>query len=400
MFPVSLSFYLAAPVESVTRDLIRGLLPDLEWGEPGELLRHSDEWPAAVLLVADREGYVSGERCDFPVEVEFLHFPGRVAGNDLPMLATKLALLRLLSATFECRVICDGRGFSGPEDPESPRHPSWCETFLCQGGRIYSGAMGHFEVREGYRPGGGWIALDDLIETSLKPDGSLRDEAAAVALLEEWIAARDVSFLQSPLSPIPPERPDFAEEMPASLTPEDFELESFEESIDEAGSDSDLSGWRTYMDRMEAWTSGGGTTSGKQLIREGIALPPPDSLDDIEVTEKLWEVIHGLAKVHTYLEDTNHLSDRELYTWLWEKGLNESTADLSGLDLIGGCHTSPIGSGDEESTLIGLIYYDSIAERAEWKAAFPETEIPAHRELPYDRDRLLPGPGYQDETPF
>ena len=74
--------------------------------------------------------------------------------------------------------------------------------------------------------------------------------------------------------------------------------------------------------------------------------------------------------------------------------------DISGLDLIGGCHTSPIGSGDEESTLIGLIYYDSIAERAEWKAAFPETEIPAHRELPYDRDRLLPGPGYQDETPF
>jgi hypothetical protein len=104
--------------------------------------------------------------------------------------------------------------------------------------------------------------------------------------------------------------------------------------------------------------------------------------------------------VHTYLERTDHLSDRELYTWLWEEGLNESTADLSGLDLVGGCHTSPIGGDDEESTLIGLIFYDSAIERAEWKAAFPDAEIPAHRDLPYDRDRHLPTAGYGDDLPF
>jgi hypothetical protein len=398
MFPVSLLFYLATPIESVDVRVIQDLFPDLEWGIESDLLKHSEDWPDAVVILTDREGYEAEERCDFPVEVEFLLFPGRVARNDSVMLATKVALLRLLSATCECRVICDAKGFAENGEPQKGPAYAWVETFLCQSGRVYAGVVPHYDAREGSRPAEGWLALDDLVEATLNPDGTLRDQTSTVARLEGWIATRDVSHLRAPRHPFPPEPVDF--EIPAPLTPDEIEEEIAAEFPTDEEMDREEGDWLAYTERIEAWTSGGGTTSSKQLIREGIALPPPDSLDDQALSDKLWEVIRGLARVHTYLERTDHLSDRELYTWLWEEGLNESTADLSGLDLIGGCHTSPIGSGDEESTLIGLIYYDSEMERAEWKAAFPDAEIPAHRDLPYDRDRHLPTTGYGDDIPF
>jgi hypothetical protein len=350
MFPVSLLFYLAAPIESVDVRVIQDLFPDLEWGVESDLLKHSEDWPDAVVILTDREGYEPEERCDFPVEVEFLLFPGRVARNDSVMLATKVALLRLLSATCECRVICDAKGFSGNGEPHKGPAYAWVETFLCQGGRVYAGVVPHYDAREGSRPAEGWLALDDLVEATLNPDGTLQDQTRTVARLEGWIATRDVSHLRAPKHPFPPEPVDF--EILAPLTPEEIEEEIAAEFPTDEEMDREEGDWLAYTERIDAWTSGGGTTSSKQLIREGIALPPPDSLDDQALSDKLWEVIRGLARVHTYLERTDHLSDRELYTWLWEEGLNESTADLSGLDLIGGCHTSPIGSGDEESTLI------------------------------------------------
>jgi hypothetical protein len=72
MFPVSLIFYLAAPLESVDARVIQDLFPGLEWGVESDLMKHSDEWPDAVVILTDREGYEPEERCDFPVEVEFL----------------------------------------------------------------------------------------------------------------------------------------------------------------------------------------------------------------------------------------------------------------------------------------------------------------------------------------
>lgn len=394
MFPVSLLYYLAASAEAVSPRAVRGLLPGLTCGGESDLLRHSDEWPAAVVLVTDREGYEPEERCDFPVAVEFVHFPGRVAGNDLAMLATKLALLRRLSAVFECRVICDAKGFAESDGQTSGRAYAWIETFLCQGGRVYGGVVSHYDAREGSRPSGGWIALDDLVEADLNLDGSLREESRTLARLRGWIATRDVSHLSAPWNPIPPAPEDF--EVRPPRPPEAIEEEIAAEFSDEEELDREEEGWRAYAERLDAWTAGGGTTSSKQLIREGIALPPPDSLDDEALTAKLWDVIRGLARVHTYLHRTDHLDDRELYTWLWEEGLNENTADLSGLDMIGGCHTSPIGGGDDESTAIELTYYDTAAERAEWKASYPDTAIPAHRTLPCDRDRFLPEAGEEE----
>src|SRR4051812_41179935 len=62
------------------------------------------------------------------------------------------------------------------------------------------------------------------------------------------------------------------------------------------------------------------TTSARELKRSGIELPAPETLDDAALTAKLWEVIHGLAARNTTLSSTDHLSDRELYAWLYDHG--------------------------------------------------------------------------------
>ena len=48
-----------------------------------------------------------------------------------------------------------------------------------------------------------------------------------------------------------------------------------------------------------------------------VELPDPDSISDDDLTPKLWEVLSGLAERHIYLEDTDRLSDRELYAMLY-----------------------------------------------------------------------------------
>jgi hypothetical protein len=111
-------------------------------------------------------------------------------------------------------------------------------------------------------------------------------------------------------------------------------------------------------------------------------------LDDCKLRAKLQEVLYALAAIGCFLHDTDHLSDRELYTWLWSEGLREETPDLS--QLGGAWHTSPIGSGNDEDIAIFLKYYATEKERRRWKKQFPNDPLPPHCALPYDRDRNLP----------
>ena len=119
-------------------------------------------------------------------------------------------------------------------------------------------------------------------------------------------------------------------------------------------------------------------------------MPPSAELDDASLAEKLEEVIQALATMRCFLYQTDHLSDRELYEWLWLDGLREETPDITGLG--GAWHTSPIGAGTEEDTLIDLRYYATEEKRARWHEEFPDDTMPSHRALPYDRDKKLPLP--------
>src|SRR4030095_9137435 len=143
-----------------------------------------------------------------------------------------------------------------------------------------------------------------------------------------------------------------------------------------------------FLTRVGEFEKAPWDTNFNRLVQRGVEMIPPPELDDRKLRVKLQEVLCALAAMRCFLCDTDHLSDRELYTWLWSDGLREETPDLS--QLGGAWHTSPIGSGTDEDIAIFLKYYASEKERRRWKADFPIDPLPPHCALPYNRDRSLP----------
>jgi hypothetical protein len=131
------------------------------------------------------------------------------------------------------------------------------------------------------------------------------------------------------------------------------------------------------------------TTNFEQLLAAGIELPPAEAMSDADLTAKLWEVIAALARLRVFLSSTNHLSDRELYEDLWSDLLREAVPDLP-RDANTSCHLDILGACSEEDMYLRFKYYASEEERRDWLADFPEDEMPAHEDPPFDRDRLLP----------
>jgi len=124
------------------------------------------------------------------------------------------------------------------------------------------------------------------------------------------------------------------------------------------------------------------------LQQDGLIMPPPDELDDTTLTIKLWELICACAEKRLYLHCTDHLSDRELYTWLWRDALREA---LMGFGLpFGNCHLDVLGRATEEDIILSLRYYADDQQRAQWAADFPDFPIPPKATPPFDRDRRLP----------
>lgn len=125
------------------------------------------------------------------------------------------------------------------------------------------------------------------------------------------------------------------------------------------------------------------------LPQSGVSLPPPDSLDDAQVTAKLWEVINGIALLGVFLHNTNHLSDRELYVYLWSEVLREEIVLMPEIAAYA-CHFDLVGSGNEEDTRLYMKYYAGEEDRRRWLEEWPSYRLPEHEDPPYDRDRRLP----------
>ena len=125
------------------------------------------------------------------------------------------------------------------------------------------------------------------------------------------------------------------------------------------------------------------------LENSGLEIPAPDQLDDTGLTAKLQEIVQRIASLGAYLLHTNHLSDRELFDYLYHDGLREEAVFFPEnpsyaymIDLT--------GSGSDEDNLIYLRYYADEEHRKQWARDWPGDPMPEHEDPPYDRDRLLP----------
>ena len=125
------------------------------------------------------------------------------------------------------------------------------------------------------------------------------------------------------------------------------------------------------------------------LENSGLEIPAPESLDDDALKIKLKDVIDRMATVGSYLLHTNHVSDRDLYGYLYHEALREETVLFPEnpsyaymIDLT--------GSGSEDDNQTYLKYYADEEYRRRWAHDWPNDPMPEHEEPPFDRDRFLP----------
>jgi hypothetical protein len=159
--------------------------------------------------------------------------------------------------------------------------------------------------------------------------------------------------------------------------------------VDDCGLEIQESFWKHLVEYEEAPS----TTHFQQLEDAGMALPPPDSLSDLELTTKLWELIHKLALLRVFIEQTDHLSDRELYTYLRADSLREETKALT-LSADSSYHIQILGGCSDEDNWLFLKYYADEEWRQYWRNDFPNDPMPDHEDPPYARDRFLPKADY------
>jgi hypothetical protein len=140
------------------------------------------------------------------------------------------------------------------------------------------------------------------------------------------------------------------------------------------------------------------TTHFRQLQEAGVELPPPERMNDEDLSRTLRSMISVLARLGVYLTNTNHLSDRELYTSLWVENLHEEVtlADHGG-QLP--CSLDMLASGSARDIYLHLKHYADEDYRRSWAEQFPQDDIPPHEDPPFDRDRTLPRATYAGADP-
>jgi hypothetical protein len=125
------------------------------------------------------------------------------------------------------------------------------------------------------------------------------------------------------------------------------------------------------------------------IENSGAEIPAPDQLDDAALAVKLKEIVERMASLGAYLLHTNHLTDRELYNYLYVEGLREE-AVLFPENPSYAYMIDLTGNGSETDNEIYLKYYADEEHRKRWAQDWPDDPIPEHEAPPFDRDRFLP----------
>lgn len=125
------------------------------------------------------------------------------------------------------------------------------------------------------------------------------------------------------------------------------------------------------------------------LENSGVTVAAPDQLGDQALLTALTEVVQRLAGLGAYLIHTDHLSDRELYEYLFHEGLREEAVLFPEnpsyayiIDLT--------GSGSDEDNTAYLKYYATEEYRRQWAHDWPSDPMPEHEVPPFNRDSTLP----------
>ncbi len=125
------------------------------------------------------------------------------------------------------------------------------------------------------------------------------------------------------------------------------------------------------------------------LENSGLEIPPPDQVDDHHLPIKLLAIVERMATLGAYLLHTNHLTDRELYVYLYHDGLREE-AVLFPENPSYAYMIDLTGSGSDADNQTYLKYYADEEHRQQWARDWPDDQLPEHEDPPFDRDRFLP----------
>lgn len=153
-----------------------------------------------------------------------------------------------------------------------------------------------------------------------------------------------------------------------------------------------------YLERLDAFFDGTEqTTLYFELEKRQSAPDLSDGLSDEEVLRALTGLVWSLGELHVYIEDTDHLSDRELYRQLKDY-CDEPTPRIMGIP-DAATHWSPIGGCSEEDFQIWLRYYATAEERIDHAEKYPTDPMPSSELPPYPRP-WLPVRNYSDSQDY
>jgi hypothetical protein len=146
-----------------------------------------------------------------------------------------------------------------------------------------------------------------------------------------------------------------------------------------------------FLEQVLAFEKSEKTTHLEMLTRLGHEFPSPEALQGRMLADKLWELIEAMASIDVYIESTDHLSDQELYTYLWRQALREEVPDIS-CDGESAWHLDPLGGCSADDLQLWLQYYADEGQREDFAREMDGQSLPEHKDPPYDRDRHLPLP--------